>query len=72
MLQIFGCNSSYSKNGGMSSSTYYSKMCSIKDELSNIGKIIEDDEMINYIVNALTMITILLYLLFLAVLDLYL
>lgn len=41
------------KKGGMSSAAYFNKMCSIRDELSNIGKIIDKDETINYIINGL-------------------
>jgi len=37
------------KKGSMSSSVYFTKMCSIKDELATVGKIVDDDEMIQYI-----------------------
>jgi hypothetical protein len=41
------------KKGSMSSSVYFTKMCSIGDELATVGKIIGDDEMIHYILTGL-------------------
>lgn len=41
------------KKGNMSSSTYFTKICSIKDELAAVCKIIDDDEMAHYILTGL-------------------
>lgn len=41
------------KNGGMTTAAYYNKMSAIKDELAAIGKVIEDEEMISYLMNGL-------------------
>lgn len=41
------------KKGGMTTAAYFNKMCSIKDELAAVGKIVEDEEMITYIANGL-------------------
>lgn len=41
------------KKGSMTSSTYFTKMCSIKYELAAVGKVIDDDEMVHYILTGL-------------------
>jgi len=41
------------KKGSMSSSIYFNKMCSIRDELATAGKIINDNGMIQYILTGL-------------------
>lgn len=41
------------KKGGMTTSAYYNKMCAIKHELAATGKVIDDEEMIAYLMNVL-------------------
>lgn len=42
---------STTKKGNMSTSAYFTKMCSFKDELATVGKVIDDDEMVQFILN---------------------
>lgn len=41
------------KKGNMATSTYFTKMCSIRDELATVGKVTNDDEMVHYILSGL-------------------
>ncbi|WVZ95461.1 hypothetical protein U9M48_041224 [Paspalum notatum var. saurae] len=41
------------KKGNMSTAAYFTKMRSIQDELAAIGKVIEDNEMVSYILTGL-------------------
>jgi hypothetical protein len=41
------------KKGSMSSSTYFTKMCSISDELATVGKVTDDNERVHYILTGL-------------------
>jgi len=44
---------STTKKGNMSSAAYFTKMCSYKDELAAVGKVVDDDEMIHFVLNGL-------------------
>ena len=44
---------STTKKGNMSTSTYFTKMCSFRDELAAVGKIVDEDEMVHFVLNGL-------------------